>query len=194
MSERNTAVFGMYADRVSAEEGVDAFRRAGFRATDTCILYPENSGTMDFAHEKHTKAPEGASLGLIIGGVIGAALGWAASQGMLPTSAADSLITAGPILSSLAGLGAGAVLGALIGALIGAGMPEYEAMRYRGRVRNRGVLFSVHCDNKVWVKRAKKLLTETGSTHISTRSEAKADFAASEKPHHRRVPAGISEQ
>jgi len=100
---------------------------------------------------------------------------------------ADRLIAAGPIFSALAGFGVGALAGALIGSLIGLAFPEYEARRYRGRVRNRGVLFSVHCDNSVWVKRARKLLHETGSTHIATASEAKADYAASDKPHHRRI-------
>jgi hypothetical protein len=192
MAERNTAAFGMYPDRIAAEEAVDAFRRAGFRTTDVSFLHPENSGTKDLAHEKHTKAPEGAMLGVILGGIIGATSGWIAALGMLALPAADPLVIAGPIVSALAGLGVGAVVGALIGALVGTAQPEYEAIRYRGRVRNRGVLLSVHCDNKVWVKRALKLLAETGSTNVATSSEAKADFAASDKPHHRRVPVGIN--
>jgi hypothetical protein len=191
MRERNTAAFGMYPDRVSAQEAADAFFRAGFRSTDVSFLHPENAGTKDLAHEKHTKAPEGAAIGLIPGGIVGAGLGWVAALGLLAVPGTDPLIAAGPILSALAGLGVGSLLGAFIGALIGTGRPEYEARRYRGRVRNRGVLFSVHCDNRVWVKRARKLLAETGSTHVAIGSEARADFAASDKPHHRRVTVGV---
>jgi len=191
MAHSNTAAFGIYPDRTTAEEAVDALLRAGFRATDVSVLLSENSGTKDFAHEKHTKAPEGASLGLVVGGVVGAVLGWltAASFFVFPESV--TLVNAGPVVAVLAGFGVGALLGWLIGGLIGLGLPEYEARRYRGRVRNRGALLSVHCDNSVWLKRARKVLVETGSTDTASRSEAKADFAASDKPHHRRVPSTV---
>jgi len=190
---RNTAAFGMYPDKIAAEESMAAFLRAGFRSTDISYLQPENVGTKDFAHAKHSKAPEGAVIGMIVGAVVGAALGWLAASGTLNTPvipAIEPLFTAGPVYAALAALGAIGLVGAVIGALLGAGIPEYEARRYEGRVRNRGVLFSVHCDSSVWVKRARKLLKETGSTYISTRSEAKADFANSDKPHRRRVTVG----
>ena len=195
MAERNTAIFGMYTDRIAAKEAADAFLRAGFRSTDLSMLNPENDGTKDLAHEKHTKAPEGAAIGFIVGGVVGALASWFLSTGMVAVPYAGPLIAAGLIVSALAGLGAGALAGVLIGALAGAAIPEYEAIRYRGRVRNRGVLFSVHCDNGTWLKRARKLLADTGSTHVAARREAKGDFGASDKPHHRRLSAepGIAE-
>ena len=188
MAQTNTAAFGIYPDRITAAEAADALVRAGFRTTDVSVLYSENSGTKDFAHEKRTKAPEGASIGLIPGGLLGAALGWLAAMGLIAFPGASWLLAAGPVVSAMAGFGMGGLLGWLIGGLIGAGLPEYEACRYRGRVRNRGALLSVHCDNPMWLKRARKVLVETGSTAISARREAKPDFAASDKPHHRRVP------
>src|SRR4051794_15608798 len=63
MAGKNTAVFGIYQTRDAAEEAVDALRRANFRNTDISALFPDNTGTKDFAHEKNTKAPEGASTG-----------------------------------------------------------------------------------------------------------------------------------
>jgi len=33
------------------------------------------------------------------------------------------------------------------GALIGAGMPEYEAKRYEGRIKSGGIPLSFHCDD-----------------------------------------------
>ena len=61
MAGKNTAVFGIYPDYAAVENGVDALKAAEFRNTDISVLFPENVGTKDFAHEKGTKAPEGAS-------------------------------------------------------------------------------------------------------------------------------------
>jgi hypothetical protein len=82
----------------------------------------------------------------------------------------------------LAGIGAGGVVGGLAGALIGAGIPEYEAKRYEGRMRNGGILVSVHCDNSDWTSKAKEILERTGAVDISSTSEARADFDKSDKP------------
>jgi hypothetical protein len=59
MAGKDTAAFSIYRNRVSVESAVDALRAAGYRNTDISVLFPENKGTKDFAHEKHTKAPEG---------------------------------------------------------------------------------------------------------------------------------------
>lgn len=185
MSEKNIAVFGIYPDQIHVGEAVDALKAAGFRNTDVSVLFPENIGTKDFAHEKHTKAPEGAVTGASSGAILGGALGWLAGIGALGSLAIPGigpLIAAGPILAMLSGLGVGGALGGLTGALVGMGIPEYEAVRYEGRVKKGGILLSVHCDNSEWVKRAKELLVQTGADDISSTHEAKADFAASEKP------------
>src|SRR5829696_3995313 len=61
MAGKNTAVFGIYRDRQHVEAAVDALLDNGFRSEDISVLLPDNVGTKDFAHEKNTKAPEGAS-------------------------------------------------------------------------------------------------------------------------------------
>ena len=189
---KNTSAFGIYRDQVTVSEAVDALKQAGFRSTDISVLCPENSGTKDFAHEKHTKAPEGAVAGASSGAIIGGALGWLAGIGALAVPGIGPFIAAGPIVAMLSGVGVGGTLGGFTGALIGVGIPEYEAKRYEGRIRNGCILLSVHCDNSDWVKRAKELLENTGATDISTSTEAKADFAAAERPEPR-IRAGILE-
>src|SRR6266404_5566976 len=179
---KNTAVFGIYRDQVTVSEAVEGLKQAGFRSTDISVLLPENTGTKDFAHEKHSKAPEGAMAGASSGAIIGGALGWLAGIGALAVPGIGAFIAAGPIVAMLSGVGVGGTLGGLTGALIGVGIPEYEAKRYEGRIRNGGILLSVHCDNSDWVKRAKEVLDHTGATDISTSSEAKADFATAERP------------
>ena len=182
MAGRNTAAFGIYPDQPSVSEAVEAFKRAGFRNTDISVLFPENTGNKDFGHEKHTKAPEGAVAGASTGAIIGGALGWLAGIGALAIPGIGPFIAAGPIVAMLSGIGAAGVVGGFAGALIGIGIPEYEAKRYEGRIRNGGILLSVHCDNSDWTRRAREVLENTGATDIATSGESRADFGATEKP------------
>jgi hypothetical protein len=179
---KNMSVFGIFATRTSVEEAVDALRAAAFRNTDISVLFPDNVGTKDFAVEHHTKAPEGTAAGAASGAVIGGVLGWLAGIGLLAIPGIGPLIAAGPIVAALAGAGAAGIGGGIVGALVGMGIPEYEAKRFEGRVRNGGILLSVHCDNSDWISRAKDILKHAGADDISSASEAGADFAASDKP------------
>jgi len=182
MAGKNTAAFGIYRTRDQAEAGVDALIQNGFRNEDISVLLPENAGTKDFAHEKQTKAPEGVTTGATAGGAIGGTLGLLAGIGALAIPGLGPFIAAGPIMGALAGVGSGAVVGGLIGALVGMGIPEYEAKRYEGLVKEGGILVSVHCDNSDWVKRAKDILERTGANDIAAAGEAGADYAESDKP------------
>jgi hypothetical protein len=182
MAGKNTAVYGIYQDVIQVESAVDSLRDQGFRNTDISVLLPENEGTKDFAHKKSTKAPEGAAAGAGSGAVVGGALGWLAGIGALAIPGVGPFIAAGPIVGLLAGVGVGGTLGGLVGAMVGMGMPEYEAKRYAGRIKEGGILLSVHCDNSDWVKRAKELLKQTGAEDIASAGEGSADFAKTDKP------------
>jgi hypothetical protein len=182
MAIKNTAVFGIYAHRGMAEEAVDRLIAGGFRNEDISVLLQDNVGTKDFAHEKHTKAPEGTAAGVVAGGVIGGTIGLLAGIGVLAIPGLGPLIAAGPVIAALTGVGSGGVVGGLIGALVGMGIPEYEAKRYEGRIKEGGVLLSVHCDDADWVRKAKEILVQTGAEDIASASEARADFASSDKP------------
>lgn len=179
---KNIAAFGLYKTRLQVEEAVNTFKAEGFRNADVSVLLPENAGSKDLGHEKHTKAPEGATTGATSGVLLGGALGWLAGIGALAIPGIGPFIAAGPIMAALAGAGAVGALGGVTGALVGAGMPEYEAVRYEGRIKHGGILLSIHCDNEDWVKKAKALLHETGAEDISSTGEASADYGATDRP------------
>jgi hypothetical protein len=193
MAGKNTAVFGIYRDRDHVEEAVDALLDNGFRSEDISVLLPENEGTKDFAAVKNTKAPEGTTTGVVAGGVVGGTLGLLAGLGALTIPGVGPLLAAGPIMAALAGVGTGGVVGGIIGALVGMGIPEYEAKRYEGMIREGKVLLSVHCDNSEWVGRAKEILDETGATDVSSAGEKRADYAQSDKPRTRHGGSGAGD-
>jgi hypothetical protein len=178
MAGKNTAVFGIYTDRSSVDRAVEALKSAGFSNSDVSALFPENKGTKDFAHEKNTKAPEGATTGAGTGALLGGGLGWLAGIGALAIPGLGPFIAAGPIMAALAGAGVGGAVGGLTGALIGMGIPEYEAKRYEGRVKDGGILLSVHSDSFEETKRAKEILERTGAQDISSTGETRGDKTA----------------
>lgn len=182
MAGKNTAVYGIFGSRSDVAYAVNKMLQAGFRREDISVLLPDNLGTKDFGHEKHTKAPEGIAAGAVAGGVVGGVFGLFVGLGDLAIPGLGFVLAAGPILVALAGLGAGGTLGGLIGALVGLGRPEYEAKRYEGRVKEGGILASIHCDNPDWTRRAKELMKATGAEEISSSIEAGADFAKTDRP------------
>jgi hypothetical protein len=177
MSGRNTAVFGIYPSYANVESGVDGLKAAGFSNRDISVLFPESAGSRDFAHEKGTKAPEGATAGAGTGVVLGGALGWLLGVGALAIPGLGPFIAAGPIMAALAGAGVGGTVGGVAGALVGLGIPEYEAKRFEGRVKNGGILLSVHSGSSELTKRAKLILEATGAQDISSTTESSSGAA-----------------
>ena len=168
MAGKNTAVFGIYKTANQAEYAVDQLASTGFSHSDISVLLPDMQTSKQFAHEKNTKAPEGTAAGATAGGVVGGTLGLLAGIGSLAIPGIGPFIAAGPIMGALAGLGVGGAVGGIVGALVGMGMPEYEAKRYEGRVKDGGVLLSVHCATSEEIDRAKDLLKRTGAEDISS--------------------------
>ena len=171
MANKNTAVFGIYATPATAENGVDHLLTLGFVNSAISVLMPDDDTTRAFAHQKNTKAPEGTTAGVATGGVIGGTLGLLAGIGMLAIPGIGPLVAAGPIVAALAGLGAGGAVGGIVGALVGMGIPEYEAKRYEGAVKDGGTLLSVHCDTSDQIATAKQALRDTGARDISSTGE-----------------------
>jgi hypothetical protein len=169
--------YGIYQDRASFERALEALRAAGFRNSDISAVLPERDRTAkDLAHEINTKAPEGIAAGAGTGAAVGGVLGWLVGVGALAIPGIGPLVAAGPIVAALAGAGAGGATGGLVGGLIGAGIPEVEAKRYAGRIREGGYLISVHCDDKQWAKRAEEILEATGGRDVVKTHEAAPDY------------------
>jgi hypothetical protein len=168
---KSTAVFGLYATPYIAESAVDHLLSTGFTHSDISVLLADDESTHAFAHEKHTKAPEGTAAGAATGGAIGGALGLLASFGALAIPGVGPLIAAGPLVGLLAGLGAGGTVGGVVGALVGMGIPEYEAKRFEGAISNGGTLLSVHCETADEITLAKQALKETGAHDIAATGE-----------------------
>jgi hypothetical protein len=175
MAEQHTAVYGIYASTPEAEHGVDALMIEGVPAHDISVILSDAEGGRGLAHEKHTKAPEGATVGGVTGGAVGGTLGLLAGLGSLAIPGVGPLIAAGPIMAALAGLGAGGTIGGIVGALVGVGMPEYEARRYDGRLKTGGILLAVHCGSSIDIQKAKDVLERTGASDISSQHEIPAE-------------------
>ena len=182
MTKSKTAVYGIFKDRMTLDRAVDALKMGGFSHSDISVLMQDSNSTRQFAHEKQTKAPEGATTGAGTGAVIGGTLGWLVGIGALAIPGVGPFIAAGPIMAALAGAGVGGAVGGISGALIGLGIPEYEAKRYEGFVKNGGILLSVHSDSSEWTTKAKEILKNSGAQDISSSNEAKGeDFKSASK-------------
>lgn len=169
--------YAMYPDRSSFEAALEGLRASGFRNSDISAVLPErDQTTKDFAHEINTKAPEGAATGAGAGAAVGGVLGWLVGIGALTIPGIGPIVAAGPVVAALAGAGALGASGGLVGGLVGAGIPEIEAKRYAGRIRAGGYLLSVHCDDRDWVARAKKILEGAGGRDVVSTSEAAPDY------------------
>ena len=188
MSSKNTAVLGIYANPALAETAVDHLIAKGFSNSSISVLLPDDESTRAFAHEKSTKAPEGTAAGVSAGGVVGGTLGLLAGIGALAIPGVGPLIAAGPIMAALAGMGVGSAVGGVVGALVGMGIPEYEAKRYEGAVKDGGTLLSVHCDTSEQIDAAKAALKETGARDISSTSEASSGRKEGVQPTLRTTP------
>jgi hypothetical protein len=166
------AVFCIARSEAQAITIVERLRAAGFSNDDISVLCPDKAGTKDFAHEQHTKAPEGAATGAGTGGVLGGAFGWLVGIGALAIPGLGPFIAAGPLMMALSGVAAGAMLGGLTGALIGLGIPEYEAKRYEGKIKEGNMLISVHAQDSRARDMAKAIFAHAGAEDISYTEEA----------------------
>ena len=168
----NKSVIAIVPTHQQAEAIVDQLRSAGFSGSDISALFPDKRSGKDFAHEKNTKAPEGAMTGASTGGLLGGALGWLVGIGALAIPGVGPFIAAGPIMAALGGAAIGGTVGGITGALIGLGIPEYEAKRYEGMIRDGNILISVHTEKSDQIARVKEIFKKGGAKDIAYTGEA----------------------
>lgn len=166
------SVFCIATSRSQAEQIVDQLKFTNFSNSDISVLFADKETSHDFAHEKHTKAPEGAITGASAGGVVGGALGWIAGIGALAIPGVGPFVAAGPIIAALSGAAIGATVGGISGALIGMGIPELEAKRYEGKLKEGNILISVHTENSDEVDQAEDIFTKAGALDICSARES----------------------
>jgi hypothetical protein len=178
------SVFCIATSRNQANQIVERLKFAKFSNNDISALFSDKGTSHDFAHEKNTKAPEGAVTGASTGGVVGGALGWIAGIGALAIPGVGPFIAAGPIIAALSGAAIGATVGGIAGGLIGLGIPELEAKRYEGKIKDGNILISVHTDSSEEITRAKDIFTKAGAQDICTTGEASTpkDSKAADQP------------
>jgi hypothetical protein len=167
----NKAIIGLVTSQAQAERIVDQLQSAGFSSNDISVLFPDKQGTRDFAHEKNTKAPEGAVTGASAGGVVGGTLGLLAGIGALAIPGLGPFIAAGPIMAALSGAAAGATVGGIAGALVGLGIPEMEAKQYESKIKDGNILLSVHVESSDERGSAKQILEKGGAKDIAVAGE-----------------------
>jgi hypothetical protein len=172
------AVIAIVPTQAEAESLVSRLQLAGFGTSDISALFPQVAGTRAFAHEQHTKAPEGAAAGAGAGGLLGGTLGVLAGIGLLAIPGLGPFIAAGPIMAGLSGIAAGAAVGGFAGALVGMGVPEIEAKMYEGRLRAGNALVSVHVTDGEERQRALEVFKLAGIKDTLVETEKGARPAA----------------
>ncbi|HEY3254725.1 MAG TPA: DUF3341 domain-containing protein [Polyangiaceae bacterium] len=166
------SVIGIVETQIQAERIVDQLQQEGVASGAISVLFPDKRGSNDFAHEHHTKAPEGAVAGIGAGGVVGGTLGLLAGIGALAIPGVGPLIAAGPLMAALSGAAAGAAVGGIAGGLIGLGLPEYEAKSYEGKIKSGNLLIAVHTEDGEAEKRAKRVLEANGAHDIAVTGDS----------------------
>lgn len=167
------AVIGIVDHTSQAESAVSELQRLpGIEVGDISVLLPDKGASRAFAHEHHTKAPEGAAAGAGAGGLLGGTLGLLAGIGALAIPGVGPFIAAGPLLAALSGAAAGAAVGGISGALIGLGIPEIEAKSYEAKLRSGNVLVAVHTDSSDEQKAVREVLKRHGAHDVDVTSEA----------------------
>jgi hypothetical protein len=159
-----TLVTGLFRSRADAERAVEDLVHYGWSRDDVSLLMSDATRGREFGLAMATKAPEGAATGATIGGVLGAVAAGLVALGIIAVPGLG-LVAAGPIVATLAGLGAGAAAGGLTGALVGLGLPEHEAKFYNEAIEHGGILVGVysHSDR---ADQARKILEAAGADKV----------------------------
>lgn len=164
------STYGIYPTMSSVCAGAEALKAARFRQTDISVLYSDKPQVRRFLLD----TPEGAIAG-VAGLTLGGLLSYLAGIGALTVPGFGPILAAGPLVAALATVGGGSAR-SLLSTLSSLGIPDYEAERYEGRLKEGGILLSVHCDDIHWMKQAKTILEQTGAEHVAAAADKEVAF------------------
>lgn len=165
------ALLGTVSGIPQATRVITSLKNAGFTNDDISVLVPDEYGAQELGYEKHSKAPEGISIGTVIGAIIGGVIGYLIGIDVISAPMLATLIIAGPFVGVLCGVAVGGVIGALSGGLIGLAVPEYEAKKYERKMKYCNTLLSVHTDNTKEAKVAEEIFKTEGVQDINLTDE-----------------------
>ena len=99
---------------------------------------------------------------------------WAGSSasGRSPFRVWGPFVAAGPIMAALSGAAVGSAVGGITGALVGLGIPEFEAKRYEGKLKEGNILISIHSEDSKQTDRAEEILKAGNAQDISSATES----------------------
>jgi len=157
------ALVGVFDDRLSAEQAVDALHRAGFphdqvgfaiRGTDAIRggMIVDTIGTKD---------GKGAAAGAVTGGMIGGVLAAAVSL-LIP--GVGPIVAGGVLAAFFGGAIAGTAVGGILGAMAGLGISEEEARFYEKEFNEGRAIVAVKAEDRSG--QATQILLEHGGKHI----------------------------
>lgn len=160
--EQISGLFSSYTDFANL---IEALNMRGYREDDLSVLMSENTHHQYFAPQENTKAPEGATVGTISGGILGALIGGLTLVGNVILPGAG-LLVAGPLVGALTAGAIGAATGGLIGALIGSGIPEHEAKFFEDALKEEGRILVVAHVPKDEVKEVKAVFERCNADRL----------------------------
>jgi hypothetical protein len=145
--QRPGMMTGLFRDRASAERAYGCATSRGYGRDDVSLLMSEETRNRYFPRDQvdktelGTKAAEGAGVGAVAGGGLGALLAGLAASGIAVPGL--PIIAMGTLAAALTGAGTGGAIGALIGGLVGHGIPEEQARTYDRGIREGGIVMGV---------------------------------------------------
>lgn len=143
MYEHEKHLVGVYDNERSAIEAVEDLKRQGYSTEEISVIGKNETEVNEINEATGTKTEEGLAAGAATGGILGGLTGLLVGIGALAIPGIGPIVAAGPIAATLTGAAVGAGAGGLTGALIGMGIPEDEAGRYEGYVKEGKILVVV---------------------------------------------------
>ncbi len=150
-------ISAIFASRMDAQNALMKLDDIGVTEEQISLIATDSTVNNHFKIENNTKAEEGATTGMAVGGLAGAVLAALTSAGALAIPGLN-LVVSGYLVAAIAGFGAGAAGGGIVGALIGLGFPENEAKMVEDQLDEGSVLIAVKPRDAEQRKEVKKIL------------------------------------